>query len=128
MPTSSFEIQARTSSLLRSLKGLLPSIGGGERGRKLVTKMIKACGEMDRGYRHACASSSPAEFTSRISKVASQAKRTKATLMLLAQLDYVPIESVRELIFEARGLENIFKAARNTAKRRQQKRALARST
>jgi len=51
--------------------------------------------------------------------VARQAKKTKAALMLLAQLGYAPIASIRELIIEARRLENIFVSSRNTAKRRQ---------
>ena len=38
--------------------------------------------------------------------------------MLLTQLDYLPLVETRELIFEARGLANIFVASRNTAKRR----------
>jgi len=118
MPTTALELQTRTANLLRSLEALLPSVGGEERGRKLAGSMVKACSEMDAGYRHACASSTPKEFISRISHVARQAKRTKATLMLLAQLEYLPIASVRELIFEARGLENIFVASRNTSKRR----------
>jgi len=74
---------------------------------------------MDDGYRHACSSASPTEFISRISTVARQAKKTKAALMLLAQLGYAPIASIRELIIEARRLENIFVSSRNTAKRRQ---------
>jgi len=41
--------------------------------------------------RHACASRSPEGFVDRITAVARHAKRTKATLMLLTQLDYLPI-------------------------------------
>ena len=118
MPITALDLQKRTASLLQALEALLPSVGGEERGRKLAGKMITACRQMDANYRHACASSSPDEFISRISQVTNNAKRTKATLMLLAQLDYLSIESVRELIVEARGLENIFSASRNTAKRR----------
>src|SRR6188768_579026 len=118
MPATVLELQTRTSNLSRALEALLPSVGGEERGGKLAVSMIKACKAMDAGYREACASSSPDEFMSRISHVARLAKRTKATLMLLAQLDYLSIESVRELIVEARGLESIFTASRNTAKRR----------
>jgi len=115
---TSVELQARTAALLRSLEEQLPKVGGEERGRKLALKMLKACREMDAGYRHTCASGSPDEFIRRIAAVASHAKRTKATLMLLTQLAYLPIVETRELIVEARGLENIFIASRDTAKRR----------
>ena len=124
---TSGELQARTATLLCALKALLPRVNGGERGRKLALKMVKACHDMDAGYRHTCASGTPDEFITRISAVASHAKRTKATLMLLTQLAYLPIAETRELIFEARGLENIFVASRNTAKRNHRKRLAARS-
>jgi len=126
MRMTSGELQARTAALLRALESLLPNVGGGERGKKLALKMLKACREMDAGYRHTCASGSPDEFIARISAVATKAKRTKATLMLLTQLSYLPIAETRELIFEARGLENIFVASRNTAKRRHRERLASR--
>jgi hypothetical protein len=125
MPTTALELQTRAASLLGALEAILPCVGGEQRGRKLALTMISACKEMDAGYRDACESSSPKEFISRISHVARNARKAKATLMLLAQLDYLPIASVRELILDARGPENIFTASRNTAKRREQKRVLA---
>ena len=70
------------------------------------------------GYKDVCASSSPEKFISGISAVAIQAKRTRASLQLLLQLNHVTIEAARDLLFEARGLEAIFVASRNTAKRR----------
>ena len=48
------------------------------------------------------------------------------TLMLLTQLDHLPIGETRELMFEARGLANVFVASRNTAKRRKRERLAAR--
>ena len=127
MRMTALDIQARTAALLRDLEALLPSVGGGDRGRKLALKMLKACRDMDAGYRHTCASRSPDEFIERICAVARHAKRTKATLMLLTQLAHLPIAETRELIFEARGLENIFVASRNTAKKNHRKRLAARS-
>ena len=73
---------------------------------------------MDAGYRAACASASPEQFVSRMSDAARNAKRTKAALMLLTQLDYTSITDVRNLIIEARALENVFTVSRNAAKRR----------
>ena len=124
---TALELQSRTAALLESLEGLTPIVRGGERGRKLALAMVKACKQMDAGYRHTCMSTSPDEFIERISAVARHAKRTKATLMLLTQLDYLPIAETRELIFEARGLENIFVASRNTAKKNHRKRLAART-
>jgi len=118
MPTTAFDLHARTAMLLCALERAAASVSGGDRGEKLAQTMLKSCTEMDSAYRHACASSTPDEFVARISHVARHAKRTKATLMLLTQLDYLPLVETRELIFEARGLANIFVDSRNTAKRR----------
>ena len=127
MRTTALELQARTARLLASLERLVAIVGGAQRGRKLALTMIRSCKDMDVGYRHACASRSSEEFVDRISAVARHAKRTRATLMLVTQLDYLPIAETRELIFEARGLENVFVASRNTAKKNHRKRLAARS-
>jgi hypothetical protein len=127
MRTTGFELQARTAALLTSLERLAPVVGGAARGRKLALTMIKPCTEMDRGYRQTCDSRSPDEFIQRISAVARHAKRTKATLMLLTQLDYLPIGETREVICEARSLENIFLASRNTAKKHHRTRLAVRT-
>jgi len=126
MRTTALELQGRTAALLASLERVAPMVGGGARGRKLALTMINACTGMDSGYRHTCASRSPEEFIERISAVVRHAKRTKATLMLLTQLDYLPIAATRELIFEASGLEHIFVASRNTAKKNHRTRLAAR--
>ena len=127
MRTTAVELQARTAALLASLERLAPVVGGAARGRTLALAMVKACAALDNGYRHTCASRSPDEFIQRISAVARHAKRTKATLMLLTQLDYLPIAETRELICEARGLENIFLASRNTAKKHHRTRLAVRT-
>src|SRR3954469_13695501 len=118
MPTTAFELHARTAMLLCALERVAASVSGGDRGNKLAHTLLTSCRDMDAGYRHACASSTPDEFVGRISHVARHAKRTKATLMLLTQLEYLPLAETRELIVEARGLANIFVDSRNTAKRR----------
>ena len=73
---------------------------------------------MHAGYREACASSSPEQFIERIAFVTRKAKRVKASLVLLVQLDHLKIDDARENILEARALEEIFTASRNTARKR----------
>ena len=125
MATTAIELQTRTANLLRALEALLPSVRGEQRGDALAVKLVTACRDMEAGYRHACSSSSPDEFVARISHVARNARKTKATLMLLTQLDYLAIAETRDLIIEARALENVFVASSRTAKRRRRQRALA---
>ena len=122
MPTTALELQERTATLLRALERVADLVGGGARGKKLAHTLVRSCKEMDSGYRSACASSTHDEFVSRISRVAHAANRTRMTLMLLTQLDYLPLAATRELMFEARGLANIFVASRNTARRHQRER------
>lgn len=128
MPIQSWELEGRAAKLATAINGLTIAPDAPKRGRKLLSDAVKHSEHMEAGYRHACASASPEEFTKRISEVALHAKRTKALLMLLVQLGYVPVPDIRELIIEARGLENIFVASRNTAKKRQRSRRNQMST
>jgi len=118
MPATALDLQARTSRLLAALEAIAPRVTGSARARMLAQTMTRACRAMDAGYRAACASASPEQFVSRMSDAARNAKRTKAALMLLTQLDYTSITDVRNLIIEARALENVFTVSRNAAKRR----------
>jgi hypothetical protein len=70
------------------------------------------------GYRAACVSKSPEQFIENISAVARQAKRARRMLLGLVQDNHLSIDTARELILEAKGLEAIFAASRDTAKRR----------
>ena len=118
MPTQAIELEDRAAKLADAIKGLTTTADPSKRGRQLLADAVKHSEQVAPGYRHACASSSPDQFASRISEVAVHARRTKALLMLLVQLGYVPVADIRELIMEARGLENILVASRNTARRR----------
>jgi hypothetical protein len=86
--------------------------------RKIVKSLTATSSAIPSGYKDACASSSPEQFISRISAVARSAKKAKAALVLLVQLDHISIQDAREAILEARALEAIFVASRNTAKKR----------
>jgi hypothetical protein len=58
------------------------------------------------------------QFIEHVSVAARKMRRCVAGLVLLVELDFVPIESTREVIIEARALAGILTASRSTAKRR----------
>ena len=120
------ELQERLRRVLRDVESL-PPLDGGKRGAQIRRTLLAAAKYACEGYRDVCVSSSPDQFLERITFVARNAKRTVALLVLLVQLDYIRIEQVRELIIEARALERILTAARNTARRRQRQRRARRS-
>jgi hypothetical protein len=128
MPTQAIELERRAAKLATAITALTIAPDAPKRGHRLLADAVRHSEHMEAGYCHACASASPDEFTRRISEVAIHARRTKALLMLLAQLGYIPVPDIRELIIEARGLENILIASRNTAKKRQRSRANPRAT
>ena len=121
------ELQQRLRGVENGVEAL-PAIGGGKRGEQIRRALLAAARQSCNGYRDVCVSSSPDEFIERISFVARKAKRTVALLVLLVQLDYIRIEQVRELIIEARALERILTAAKNTSRRRQRQRRARRSS
>jgi hypothetical protein len=88
--------------------------------------LVAASTAMESGYRDASASSSPEKFIAGITVVARNAKKAKASLGLLVQLNLMDIAVVRDLILEARGLEAIFLASRKTAKKRARGRMVSR--
>ena len=118
MHWKTLELQQRTRQFAAAIAALcdrLPVEPGAQRaGRKL---RVSSHAMMD-GYEHVCASRSPEKFISAISAVAIQAKRARAGLQLLLQLNHVTIADARDLMIEARAFEAIFVKSRNTAKRR----------
>jgi hypothetical protein len=77
---------------------------------------------VDIGYRAACVSQSPDQFIVHMSAVARNAGRARTRLQDMVRANHITIEAARELILEARGLEAIFVASRNTARRRKRAR------
>ena len=124
---SPVELQQRIKGFVTALESL-PAVGGAERGERIRQVLLKAANQTRVGYRDACASGSPDEFIRRISFVVTTAKRAKAALVLLVHLDYVVMERVRDVIIEARAIENILTASRNSGKRRQQRRLVSEKT
>jgi hypothetical protein len=57
-----------------------------------------------------------------MSAVARNARRARTLLQDMVRANHITIEAARELILEARGLEAIFVASRNTARRRKRAR------
>jgi hypothetical protein len=86
--------------------------------RTLGRRVSIAATAVDTSYRAACVSTSPDQFIEHVSAVVRHAKRARTLLLDLVQTNHLSIDVARELIIAGRGLERIFTAARNTARRR----------
>lgn len=128
MQSRSWEIQERAARFGKNVARLCEQVTVTPSSQRIVRNLTTASAAMQTGYRDTCASSSPERFILRISAAARHAKRATACLVLLLELNHVSIEEAREVILEARGLQAIFTASRNTAKRRAQKRMVSRRT
>jgi hypothetical protein len=124
--SQALELEGRAGRFAADTERLLNKIPDAATAHKLSQAIKTSSVAMHAGYRDACASSSPEQFISRISAVARNAKKTKAGLVLLVQLNHLDIDIARATILEARALEAIFTASRNTAKRRQRGRLVSR--
>ena len=88
-----------------------------------MTRRVSAASTaVDIGYRAACVSQSPEQFIVHVSAVARNARRARTLLQDMVRANHITIEAARELILEARGLEAIVVASRNTARRRKAQR------
>ena len=119
------DMDRRTLALIERIERLRlqsQSLGGAlnesASGRRLQRRWSAAATEVDRSYRAASTAGSGDAFILHVSAAARQAKRARQTLQDLTQMGYASIETTRELILEARGIEAILTASRNTAKRR----------
>ena len=118
MDQHAIDLQDRTRRFAAAIATLCERLPADPGAQRTAAKLLASSRAVTAGYTDTCASPSPDSFISRISAVAAQAKRTRASLQLLLQLNHVTIEAARDLLFEARGLEAIFVASRDTAKRR----------
>jgi four helix bundle protein len=125
MHPKAWELQARTDRFAAAAIELCERLPADASAQRIARKLTASAKAMATGYKDVCASRTPERFIDGMSAVASQAKQAKRNLQLLLQLNHVTIESCRELLFEARGLENIFVASRNTAKKRRRARTAA---
>jgi hypothetical protein len=126
MHSQARELQERASRFVADTERLLNKIPDATTAQKLARTIKASSAAMHTGYRDACASSSPEQFVARISAVARNAKKAKAALVMLVQVNHLDIDIARETILEARALEAIFSASRNTAKRRRRGRLVSR--
>jgi hypothetical protein len=118
--SSPLQLQHRIRRFVVSLQS--QSSRGAARERRIREALVKSARETGVGYRDACASATPEDFIRRISLVVRTAKKSKAALLSLLDLEYMHIADCRDLMFEARAIENILTAARDAAKRRQRRR------
>ena len=112
------DLQDRIARFAGAVERLCAPLTAAGTAQPTIRKLTAAAAALQTGYRETCASSSPEEFVERISAVARHAKKAVACLVLLVELRHLPIEAARETILEARALEAIVAATRNTAKRR----------
>ncbi len=127
MHSRSWELQRRAARFVTLIEQLCQQVTVTVNSQKIVRRLTSASKAMLTGYQVASASSSPEKFIEAMSAVASNAKRARGALVLLVELGNVSIDAARETILEARGLEAIFTASRNTAKRRARKRMVSRT-
>jgi hypothetical protein len=69
-------------------------------------------------YTSAASGGSPRHFIEQVSIAVRKLRRAISGLVLLVQLDYLPIEQARDPIIEARDLERLLTRTRDAARRR----------
>ncbi|SRR6266540_5290192 len=119
-------LQRRTECFAVLVEALAVPIADNPGAQTIVRRLLTTTRAVVIGYKDVSASSSPEKFIAGISAVASNAKKARAALILLVELGHLSIEMARESILEARGLEAIFVASRNTAKKRARGRMVSR--
>jgi predicted TIM-barrel enzyme len=128
MRPKEWELRQRAGQFARVVARICGGLPDDPAARKLGRRVSVASTAVDTGYGAACVSKSAEQFIVSISEVARQAKRARTLLLALVQANQLSIETARALILEAKALESIFAASRNTAKRRKTARGNRRST
>ena len=111
------ELHDRLQRLTETIDGACPR-DVPQRAQVLIRSAIKTGRDASMAYQLATACNSVEQFIEHLSVAARKMRRCVAGLVLLVELDFVAIESTREVIIEARALAAILIASRNTAKRR----------
>ena len=106
------------SSVDSDLQALCAGTALSPSAKRVVCRLTSASTGLDVSYTAAWAVTWADDFLPHISAAARHAKRARQLLQDLAHMNYVRPETARELIHEARGLEAILVASRNTARRR----------
>jgi four helix bundle protein len=123
MHEKAWELRDRSARFSRAVTRTCAGLPDNAAVRKLSLQVSKAATAVDVGYRAACVSQTPDQFIAHISAAARHAKRARVLLLRMVELDHLTIEVARQLILEARVLEAILTASRNTARRRKRERA-----
>ena len=95
--------------------------------KKLLRRLRTAAVGLEKSYDAACIAGWGDSFLLHISAAARHAKRVRQILQDLMHLNYSDSAFTRELMFEARGVENILTASKNTLSRRRAARRAASS-
>jgi four helix bundle protein len=128
VPQREWDLRGRAERFARAIAAICEELPDEPAARKLARRVSVAATAVATGYRAACVSKSPEQFIMSMSAVARHAKRARRMLLALVQDNYLSIEIARELLLEAKGLEAMFAASRNTAKRRRAARQRAPTT
>jgi hypothetical protein len=122
MQQKTWDLHDRTRRFAAGVAALCERLPADPGAQRTGQKLLAASRALVVGYTDVCASSTPEQFISGISEVAKQAKRARACVQMLLQLNHATIEACRDLLLEARALEAIFRASRTTAKQRRKAR------
>jgi len=117
MQQRTWELHERTRRFAAAADALCDRLPADASAQRTAKKLRAAAKAVVVGYKDVCASPSPEKFIAGISIVASQARRARASVQMLLQLNHVTIEAARDLLLEARALEAIFRRSRETAKK-----------
>ena len=117
MQQRTWELQDRTRRFAAAVDALCDRLPADPSAQRTAKKLRTAAKAVVVGYKDVCASPSPEKFIAGISIVATQAKRARASVQMLLQLNHVTIETARDVLLEARALEAIFRRSRETAKK-----------
>jgi hypothetical protein len=109
---------ARIRRFHAELQALCAGIAPSPAAKRMVRRLTSASTSVDISYGAASAVTWADDFLPHIAAAARHAKCARQRLQDLVQMKYVSLEAARDLIHEARGLENILRASRNTARRR----------
>jgi hypothetical protein len=90
--------------------------------KRMVRRLSSAATAVDISYQAACKVGRAEDFLPHVSAAARHARRARRLLQDFVQMNYVTIVNAREVILEARALEAILVASRNTVRRRRKAR------
>jgi len=119
------DLIARIRELHTQIQGLGAAMTESPASRRLLRRLTAASTAVDAAYQAACVAGSRDRFILHVAAAARHARRERRILQDLTHLHHPSLDATRELILEARGIEAILTASRNTARRRRPARGRA---